>query len=149
VEVILLKTVGNLGELGEKVTVRPGYGRNYLIPSGCAVSATEANLKAFKERRAELEKAAAESLAAAESRREMLDNLRVTVARKAGDEGKLFGSVGTQDVAEAVQEMGIALERQEVRLSEGPFRAAGEYEVAVHLHADVDATIKLEIVPEA
>ena len=147
-EVILLKKVGHLGNLGEKVSVRSGYGRNYLIPSGYAVPATEANLKAFEERRAELEKEAAESLAAAESRRDKLEGLTVTVARKAGDEGKLFGSVGTQDIADAIAEMGMELEKQEVRLPEGPLRAAGEYEVALHLHADVDATIKLEIVPE-
>lgn len=144
-----MKKVDQLGGLGDKVSVRPGYGRNYLIPSGFAVPATEANLKAFDERRAELEKQASESLAAAESRREKLDGLTVTVARKAGDEGKLFGSVGTQDIATAVQEMGMELERQEVRLPEGPYRAAGEYEVTLHLHADVDATIKLEIIPEA
>jgi large subunit ribosomal protein L9 len=148
VEVILLEKVDHLGDLGEKVSVRPGYGRNYLIPSGRAVAATEANLKAFEERRAELEEEAARSLTAAESRRETLDALAVTVARKAGDEGKLFGSVGTQDIAAAVQEMGIALERHEVRLPEGPFRAAGVYEVTVHLHADVDATIRLAVVPE-
>ena len=147
-EVILLKKVGHLGGLGEKVSVRSGYGRNYLIPSGFAVPATESNLKAFEESRAELEKEAAESLAAAEARREKLDGLTVTVARKAGDEGKLFGSVGTQDVSDAVKEMGMELEKQEVRLPDGPFRAAGEYEVALHLHADVDATIKLEIIPE-
>lgn len=147
-EVILLKKVDHLGGLGEKVSVRPGYGRNYLIPSGYAVPATEANLKEFEQRRADLEKEAADSLAAAESRREALDGRTVTVARKAGDEGKLFGSVGTQDIAAAVQEMGIALERQEVRLPEGPFRAAGEYQVTLHLHAEVDATIKLEIIPE-
>lgn len=148
VEVILLKKVGHLGGLGEKVAVRAGYGRNYLIPSGIAVPATEANLKAFEESRAELEKEAADSLAAAESRREKLEGLTVTVARKAGDEGKLFGSVGTQDIADAVKEMGVELEKQEVRLPEGPFRAAGEYEVTLHLYADVDATIKLEIIPE-
>jgi len=148
VEVILLKKVGHLGELGEKVSVRAGYGRNFLIPSGRAAPATEANLKAFEERRAELEKEATASLAAAQSRREALDGLRVTVARKAGDEGKLFGSVGTQDIAEAVQEMGTELEKQEVRLPEGPFRATGEYEVTLHLHADVDVVIKLEVVPE-
>jgi large subunit ribosomal protein L9 len=148
VEVILLEKVDHLGDLGEKVSVRPGYGRNYLIPSGRAVAATEANLKAFEERRAELEEEAARSLTAAESRRETLDALAVTVARKAGDEGKLFGSVGTQDIAAAVQEMGIALERHEVRLPEGPFRAAGVYEVTLHLHADVDATIRLAVVPE-
>lgn len=147
-EIILLKKVGHLGELGEKVSVRAGYGRNYLIPSGLAVPATKANMKAFEERRAELEKDAAETLAGAESRRQQLEGLTVTVARKAGDEGKLFGSVGTQDIAAAVQEMGAKLEKQEVRLPEGPFRAAGEYEVSLHLHADVDATIKLEVIPE-
>jgi len=148
VEVILLTKVDHLGNLGEKVSVRPGYGRNYLIPSGRAVAATEANLKAFEDRRAELEEKAAQSVTAAESRRETLDGLTVTIARKAGDEGKLFGSVGTQDIAAAVQEMGIALERHEVRLPEGPFRAAGDYEVTLHLHADVDATIKIAVVPE-
>ena len=147
-EVILLKKVGHLGELGEKVSVRSGYGRNYLIPSGIAVSATEANLAAFEERRAELEKAAVESMVGAESRREKLNGLTVTVARKAGDEGKLFGSVGTQDIADAVRKMGMELEKQEVRLPEGPFRAVGEYEVTLHLHADVDAIVKLEVVPE-
>ena len=147
-EVILLTKVDHLGNLGEKVSVRPGYGRNYLIPSGRAVAATEANLKAFEDRRAELEEKAAQSVTAAESRRETLDGLTVTIARKAGDEGKLFGSVGTQDIAAAVQEMGIALERHEVRLPEGPFRAAGDYEVTLHLHADVDATIKIAVVPE-
>jgi large subunit ribosomal protein L9 len=148
VEVILLKKVDHLGDPGEKVSVRPGYGRNYLIPSGRATAATETNLKVFEERRAELEEEAARSLTAAESRRETLDGLAVTVARKASDEGKLFGSVGTQDIAAAVQEMGIALERHEVRLPEGPFRAAGVYEVTLHLHADVDATIRLAVVPE-
>ncbi|MCB2261820.1 MAG: 50S ribosomal protein L9 [Candidatus Thiosymbion ectosymbiont of Robbea hypermnestra] len=147
-EVILLKKVGHLGDLGEKVPVRAGYGRNYLIPSGLAVPATEANLKAFEERRVELERAAMESLIAAESRREMLDSLTVTIARKAGDEGKLFGSVGTQDIVAAVRDMGITLERQEVRLPEGAFRTTGEYEVVLHLHADVDATIRLRVVPE-
>ncbi len=148
VEVILLKKVGHLGNLGEKVSVRAGYGRNYLIPSGFAVPATAANLESFEARRAELERAAMESLAAAVSRQERLESLTVKVARKAGDEGKLFGSVGTQDIAVAVQEMGIALERQEVRLPEGPFRATGEYEVTLHLHADIDATIRLQVIPE-
>lgn len=147
-EVILLRKVGHLGDLGEKVSVRAGYGRNYLVPSGLAVPATAANLEAFEARRAELEKAAMESLAAAVSRCEELDGLTVTIARKAGDEGKLFGSVGTQDIAATVQEMGITLERQEVRLPTGPFRATGEYEVTLHLHVDVDATIRLQIIPE-
>jgi large subunit ribosomal protein L9 len=149
VEVILLKKVGNLGDLGDKVSIRPGYGRNFLIPQGYAVPATEANLKRFEERRAELEQQAAEAYAIAEERRGQLDGLTVTVARKAGDEGRLFGSVGTADIAAAVQEMGLALEKQEIRLPGGAFRAAGEYEVAVQLHPEVDATLKLEVVPEA
>jgi large subunit ribosomal protein L9 len=148
VEIILLKKVGHLGELGDKVSIRPGYGRNFLIPQGYAVPATDANLKAFEERRAELERQAAETLSAAEARREKLDGLRVTIARKAGEEGRLFGSVGTGDIAAAVVELGHPLEKQEVRLPEGPFRAAGEYEVVVHLHADADATLNLEIVAE-
>ena len=147
-EVILLKKVGHLGELGDKVSVRPGYGRNFLIPQGHAVPATESNLKAFEERRAELEQQSAEALAAAEARREQLEGLTITIARKAGEEGRLFGSVGTGDIADAVAAMDHKLEKQEVRLPEGPFRAAGEYEVVVHLFADVDATLKLEIVPE-
>ncbi|MGA7982036.1 MAG: 50S ribosomal protein L9 [Chromatiaceae bacterium] len=148
-EIILLKKVGHLGGLGDKVSVRSGYGRNYLIPSGLAVPATEANLKAFEERRAELEREANEALAAAEERRAKLDGVTVTVARKAGDEGRLFGSVGTGDIAEAAHAMGLQVEKQEVRLPEGPFRAAGEYEILVHLHPDVDATLKLEIIPES
>lgn len=147
-DVILLKKVGHLGGLGDKVSVRPGYGRNYLIPSGLAVAATESNLKAFEERRAELEREVADALAAAEARRATLDGLTVTLARRAGDEGRLFGSVGTGDIAEAVQAMGHELAKQEVRLPSGPFRAAGEYEVVVHLHADVDVALKLEILPE-
>jgi large subunit ribosomal protein L9 len=149
VEVILMKKVGGLGELGDKVAVRPGYGRNYLVPQGLAAPATEANLKAFEERRAELEREAADALAAAEGRRGQLDGLTVSIARKAGDEGRLFGSVGTGDIAEAVQAMGMPLEKQEVRLPSGAFRATGEYEVVVHLHPEVDAAIKVEIVPES
>ena len=147
-EVILLKNVANLGELGDKVAVRSGYGRNYLVPQGFAVPATEANLQAFEERRAELERAAAESLALAEQRKEKLEGMTVTVARKAGDEGRLFGSVGTGDIAEAITAMGAEVQKQEVRLPDGAFRAAGEYEVTLHLHPDVDAQIKLEVIPE-
>jgi len=147
VDVILLKKVGHLGDLGEKVSVRAGYGRNYLIPLGLAVPATAANLEAFEARRAELERAAVESVVAAESRREKLDGLTVTIACKAGDEGKLFGSVGAQDIVVAVQAMGIVLKRREVRLPEGPFRTTGEYQVVLHLHADVDATIRLQVIP--
>ncbi len=147
-EVILLKTVGNLGALGDKVRVRSGYGRNYLIPGGFAVPATAGNLEEFEARRAELEREAAEALAAAESRKASLEGMRVTIARKAGDEGRLFGSVGTGDIAEAVTAAGVPVEKQEVRLSEGPFRTVGEHEVTVHLHVDVDALITVDVVPE-
>ncbi len=146
-DVILLKKVGGLGDLGDKVAVRPGYGRNYLIPQGAAVPATEANLKAFEERRAELEARAAEALAYAEARREQLEGLTVSIPRKAGDEGRLFGSVGTLDIAGAVTEAGIELSKSEVRLPQGPFRNIGEYEVELHLHSDVKVVILVEVVP--
>ena len=147
-EVILLKNVANLGVLGDKVKVRSGYGRNYLVPGGFAVSATAENLEAFETRRAELERAAAEIQAAAEARKAQLDGIRLTVARKAGDEGRLFGSVGAADIAAAAVEAGYVLDKAEVRLSSGPFRSAGEYEITLHLHTDVNAVIKLEIIPE-
>jgi large subunit ribosomal protein L9 len=148
VEVILLKNISGLGALGDKVKVRPGYGRNYLVPGGFAVPATAANLDAFEARRAELEREAAGTLAAAESRKSALEGMRITIARKAGDEGRLFGSVGAQDIAVAVTAAGVEVTKQEVRLAEGPLRATGEFEVVLHLHADVDATIGLNIVPE-
>ncbi len=148
VEIILLKNVTNLGALGDKVKVRSGYGRNYLVPGGFAVPATPENLKAFEERRAELERAAAEAKAAAEARKTQLDGMSLTIARKAGEEGRLFGSVGTADIASAMTESGTALDKSEVRLPSGPFRATGEYEVVLHLYAEVDATIKIDIVPE-
>ena len=147
-EVILLKNIGGLGALGDKVKVRPGYGRNYLVPGGFAVPATAANLEAFEARRAELEQEAATTLAAAESRKAALEDMRITIARKAGDEGRLFGSVGPQDIAAAVTAAGVEVAKQEVRLPAGPFRTTGEFEVTLHLHADVDATITLTIVPE-
>ncbi len=146
-EVILLKKVANLGNLGEKVDIRAGYGRNYLIPKGYAVPATADNLKRFEERRAELEQQAAEAYAIADERRESLDGRSVTVARKAGDEGRLFGSVGAADIAEAANAMGIKLFKQELRLPTGPFRATGHYEIGVHLHPEINATLKVEIVP--
>lgn len=148
-EVILLEKVENLGNLGDKVKVRPGYGRNFLIPKGKAKAATEENLKYFEERRAELEKAAAETLAAAETRKAQLEGLTVTIRAKAGDEGKLFGSVGTTDIAEAVTAAGVEVSRQEVRLPEGALRSIGEYEIELHLHSDVNATVKLVVESEA
>ncbi len=148
-EVILLKNVENLGNLGDKVGVKAGYGRNYLIPSGSAVPATDENLAAFEARRAELEKEAAKNLEVALARKTQLEALAsITIACRAGDEGRLFGSVGTTDIAEAVTEAGVELKKNEVRLPEGAFRVAGEYEVALHLHADVNAVVKVEVVPE-
>jgi large subunit ribosomal protein L9 len=147
-EVILLEKVDNLGSLGDKVNVRPGYGRNFLIPSGKATAATAANIEAFEARRAELEKHAAEILAAAEARREKLDGMSVTIASKSGDEGKLFGSVGTSDIAHAISATGVEVERSEIRMPEGVFRMVGEYEVSVHLHSDVNATVKVVVVAE-
>ncbi len=148
-EVILLKKVPNLGALGEKVSVRPGYGRNYLIPGGYAASATEANLKAFEERRAELEREAEAAVARAEEDKLRLDDLAVSIARKSGDEGRLFGSVGTGDIAAAAREVGLVIEKHQVRLPNGPLRTVGHYEIAIHLHADVVGTLKVEVVPES
>ena len=148
-EVILLKKIENLGALGDKVTVRAGYGRNYLIPTGRAVFATKENLEAFEARRAELEKEAAEALVAAEARKAKIEKLSISISSKAGDEGKLFGSVGTADIAHAATEAGVEIEKKEVRLPEGPFHIVGEFEVVIHLHTDVDAVLKLAIVPEA
>lgn len=146
-EVILLKKVAGLGALGDKVAVRPGFGRNYLIPQGFAVPATAANLAAFEQRRAELERGAADSLAAAEARRARLDGLTVRIARKAGDQGRLFGSIGAGDVAVAITEAGIEVHKAEVRLPAGPLRATGEFEIEVHLHADVDVMVRVDVIP--
>lgn len=147
-EVILLERVENLGNLGDRVNVKPGYGRNFLIPSGKATPATEEHIKAFEERRAELEKAAADAMATAEARREQLVDMIITIAAKTGEEGKLFGSVGTADIAEAIVAAGVSVERSEVRLPEGAFRQIGEYPVMVHLHTDVNAEITLVIESE-
>ncbi|MGE5154167.1 MAG: 50S ribosomal protein L9 [Bdellovibrio bacteriovorus] len=147
-EVILLKSIGGLGALGDKVKVRPGYGRNYLVPGGFAVPATAANLEAFEARRAELERDAAASLASAQSRKSALEGVRVTIARKAGDEGRLFGSVGTQDIAAAITAAGVEVTKQEVRLPAGSFRTTGEFEVPLRLHPEVEASVLVTIVPE-
>ncbi len=147
-EVILLEKVANLGNLGDKVTVRPGYGRNYLIPYGKAVPATKENLEKFEARRAELEKQAAEKLAAAQARAEALEGKEIAITAKAGDEGKLFGSVGTRDIAEAISATGTEVHKSEVRLPQGPLRETGEFDITLQLHTDVTAVIKLAIVAE-
>ena len=144
-EIILLEKIANLGAMGEKVNVKPGFGRNYLIPQGKAAPATAENIAEYEARRVELEKASADALTAAQARREELLDKVVTITSHAGEEGKLFGSVGTADIAHALTEMGVAVERHEVRLPEGAFRVVGEHEVVIQLHTDVDATIKLFI----
>ena len=142
-EIILLEKIENLGAMGDKVTVKPGFGRNYLVPKGKAKPATPENIAEFEARRAELEKIAAETLAAAEARRDQIDGKTIEITAKAGDEGKLFGSIGTADITDAIKAVGVDIERHEVRLPEGAFRQVGEYEVQLHLHSDVNATIKL------
>ncbi|UTW45122.1 50S ribosomal protein L9 [bacterium SCSIO 12696] len=147
-EVILLEKVGKLGSIGDKVNVKAGYGRNYLIPNGKAVFATDANIAEFEARRADLEKAAADALAAAEARAAKLDDAAVTIEANAGDEGKLFGSVGTDAIAEALESTGAEVVKSEVRLPEGAIREVGEYEVDIQLHAEVTRTIKLSVVAQ-
>ena len=147
-EVILLEKIENLGNLGDRVTVKPGFGRNYLLPQGKAAPATAENIAEFEARRAELEKAAAGALALAESRRDSLADMVVTISAKAGEEGKLFGSVGTSDIADAIIAAGVEVERNEIRLPEGAFRQTGEYDIDLHLHTDVNVTVKLVIEAE-
>ncbi len=148
-EVILLEKVENLGNLGDKVKVRSGYGRNYLLPQGKATTATPENIKAFEARRAELEKAAADALEEANAQREKLDGATATIKAKAGDEGKLFGSIGASDIADAVsQAVGVELEKREVRLPTGSLRSVGEYEIEIHLHTDVNATVTVVVEAE-
>ncbi|MFC4158481.1 50S ribosomal protein L9 [Chitinimonas lacunae] len=148
-QIILLEKVTNLGSLGDIVKVKDGYARNFLIPQGKAKRATEANLKQFEARRAELEKLAAEALAAAQARAEKLEGLSVTIAQKAGVDGRLFGSVTTQDIATALsQATGLQVVKGEVRLPEGPFKQIGEYDIVVALHTDVAANVKITVVGE-
>ncbi len=147
-EVILLEKIANLGNLGDKVAIKKGYGRNYLIPQGKAVIATATKIAEFEARRAELEKAAAEKLLAAQSRAATLAKLNVVITHKAGDEGRLFGSVGTQAIVEAIAKAGESVEKHEVRLPHGAIRHIGEHDVTLHLHTDVDATVVIKIVAE-
>jgi large subunit ribosomal protein L9 len=147
-EVILLEKTANLGNLGDKVTIKAGYGRNYLIPQGKAVPATPKKIREFEERRAELEKQAAEKLAAATARGEALSKLNVSIAHKTGDEGRLFGSVGTQNIADAITAAGIKVEKHEIRLPNGVIRNIGEYDIAINLHTDVVITLPVKVVAE-
>ncbi|PHV11736.1 50S ribosomal protein L9 [Chitinimonas sp. BJB300] len=146
-QIILLEKVANLGGLGDVVNVKPGYARNFLIPQGKAKRASEANLKAFEARRAELEAQQAEVLTQAQARAEKLEGFAVTIAQKAGVDGRLFGSVTNQDLAEAITvAAGVTVTKMEVRLPEGPFKAIGEYDLVVALHHDVTANLKVTVV---
>ena len=147
-DVILLQKVANLGAIGDRVKVKSGYGRNYLLPSGRATAATPANVARFEARRAELERNAAEELGSAQQRAEVLREFRLSITAKAGAEGKLFGSVGTNDIAEGCTAAGHKVSRSEVRLSTGPLRAVGEYQVPLHLHTDVEVPLTVIIVAE-
>jgi len=147
-EVILLQKVANLGKIGDRVQVKSGYGRNYLLPSGRATAATPANIARFEARRAELERAAADELDSAQQRAESLREFRLSITAKAGTEGKLFGSVGTNDIAEGCTAAGHKVSRAEVRLPQGPIRAVGEYQVTLHLHTDVEVQLPVVIVAE-
>ena len=147
-DVILLEKVANLGNLGDRVVVRSGYARNFLLPKGKATLATPDNVKKFEARRAEFEKTAREELSSAQARAAKLEGVKLNLTAKAGSEGKLFGSIGTSDVAEALTKQGHAIERSEVRLPHGPIRQAGEHVVQVHLHTDVTIDGPVVIVPE-
>ena len=149
-EVILLETVQRLGGLGDKVSVKAGYARNYLIPKGIAVAATPRNVADFETRREELERREAEALAAAGGRATMLEGVEITVRRKAGEGGRLFGSVGPADVAEALVDAGHEARRQEVRMPDGDtIRQVGEYDVIIHIGPDVEAVVRLKVEPES
>ena len=146
--VILLERIANLGNLGDSVKVKAGFGRNFLIPQGKAVPATPENVEKFEARRAELEQAATERLASAEARKHQLNNMVITIKQKAGDEGKLFGSVGTSDIAHAISDAGVAVEKREIRLPTGPIRLIGEHNIEVELHSDVVASVTINVEPE-
>jgi large subunit ribosomal protein L9 len=144
-EIILLEKVDNVGGIGDRVRVKSGYARNYLIPQGKATLATADNIAKFESRRAELEAKAAAELAAAQARAKKLEGMVLKIEMQAGTEGKLFGSVGTVDIAEAIGKQGVEIERSEIRLREGPLRVVGEHQIDLHLHADVNVEITVVI----
>jgi len=148
-EVILLEKIANLGNLGDKVTIKSGYGRNYLVPQGKAVPATVTKIAEFEARRAELEKAAHEKLVSAQKIGNELSKIQVEIVHKAGDEGRLFGSIGTHNIAEAITTAGIAIEKHQIRLPHGTIRHIGEYAIDINLHSDVIVTLTIKIVAEA
>jgi large subunit ribosomal protein L9 len=144
--VILQEKVKNLGTIGDQVSVKSGYARNYLIPKGVAVMATTDNIASFEARRAEFEKAANDKLAVAKTLAEKVAGLTVTISAKAGEEGKLFGSVGPREIAVAVKEQGIDIAKSDIAMPEGPIRHTGEYEVSLHLHMDLTEVLKITVV---
>jgi large subunit ribosomal protein L9 len=146
--VILLDNVENLGSIGDLVKVKPGYGRNYLLPQGKAALATPENIKEMEQRRAELEKAAAEELAAAKARKKVIDGMELVIHANAGSEDKLFGSVGPIDIEKAFEDVQVEVQRAEIRMPEGPIHTLGEFEIGVHLHPEVDAEIKVRVVAD-
>jgi large subunit ribosomal protein L9 len=147
-QLILLQNVTNLGKLGDKVNVKPGYGRNFLVPQGKAVPATATNLAEFEAKRAEYEAKAKAQLEGAEGRKAALEGVEVTLTANASTEGKLYGSISPRDIAEALTKLGHKVEKSEVVLGEGPLRRTGEHEVVVHLHADINTTVKVIVVGE-
>ncbi|MCK4833597.1 MAG: 50S ribosomal protein L9 [Gammaproteobacteria bacterium] len=147
-EVILFEKIDRLGSIGDLVNVKAGFARNFLLPQGKAKVATDANKAEIESRRAEFEKLAADAIVAAEKRREQIEALSIEITAKSGTEGKLFGSIGNVDIASALTEAGVEVEKREVRLPEGPIRQAGEYEITLHLHTDVDAVAKVTIIGE-
>jgi large subunit ribosomal protein L9 len=148
--IILLDKIANLGGLGDKVTVKSGYARNFLFPQGKAVPATKANVEKFEQRRAELEAKIAGDLAAAEKRAEKISAIEnLTIAAPAGDEGKLFGSIGTRDIAQAITDAGVEVAKAEVKLPEGTLREVGEFDIDIQVHAEVTTTVKLTVIAEA
>ncbi len=144
--VILLDKVENLGDIGDLVTVKPGYGRNYLLPSGKASLATPANIKEFEARRADLEKQAAEEMVSAKARAELVQGMELVITANVGPEGKLFGSVGPIDITEACEKVGVEIARSEVRMPDGPIHEVGDFTVGLHFHSDVNAEITVKIV---
>ena len=146
-EVILLETIGKLGDLGDKVNVSSGYGRNFLIPKKKAVPATAANLEAFEEKRAELEKNAEAKLEDAKKRGEQVADLVLNLTAKAGEEGKLFGSITVRDIADACLSNGVGIEKSEIKLPDGPLRNTGAFEVGVQVHPDL--IVKMKIIVSA
>ena len=147
-QVILLEKIDKVGLLGDLVDVKSGFARNFLLPQGKAQMATPENMEAFKQRRAELEKQQAEALASATSRKAALDGMTVSITSRAGTEGKLFGSIGTEEIRQAFEAAGQSVEKKEIRMPEGPLRAVGEHPVTLHLHSDVDAEIVVNVVGE-